>query len=585
MRLGRLRLLPLCTEIARIGGLVERGTDERRRLPASSPRRHLLTYTGAQVAAVDHLVSIAEEQAHVPGDPWEGPGLPIGRPAPMWERWAPAEERRPSGELLALSPSLLDTVPQAAVPDRYMAAGTWRTVSHAGTPQRQYRVKAPEPRASRVLMAGAITGAVLGVVLALHLVRLPSGHVSLQLGTYGIAVSSLIGFKLILSMLAVPARDTPANREMVARAHVSAIITCHNEDPAAFIRCLDTLAAQSRMPDSVTVVDDASTEPTCALIAMRRGEDFRAMGVDYEVIRFRVNQGKREGLAAGFRRVPNADVYLCIDSDTILDRFVTERLLRPFGNRKVQAVTGNVLAANRDRNLLTRLIDLRYAYAFMGERAAYSVIGSVLCVCGSAAMYRGTAVHKHLDKFLNQRFLGKKCTYGDDRHMTFWCLKEGRVLLAPDAVAWTLVPERMSHFLRQQVRWSKSFFRESLWVVAKMPPTRVAWWLTLIEVGTWLGFTTALLYSLTVRPILTGHFAATTYIVSALLLSYARSGHYTGAYHPRMSWLGRIGTLLLAPLYGLIHMTLLLPLRVVALLTLRDNKWGTRKKVEVELEA
>ena len=71
----------------------------------------------------------------------------------------------------------------------------------------------------------------------------------------------------------------------------------------------------------------------------------------------------------------------------------------------------------------------------------------------------------------------------------------------------------------------------------------------------------------------------------ALLLSYARSGHYTEAHHPRMRWLDRIGTLLIAPLYGLIHMTLLLPLRVVALLTLRDNKWGTRKQVEVELGA
>ena len=38
-----------------------------------------------------------------------------------------------------------------------------------------------------------------------------------------------------------------------------------------------------------------------------------------------------------------------------------------------------------------------------------------------------------------------------------------------------------------------------------------------------------------------------------------------------------LGTLLLAPLYGIIHMTLLLPLRIVALATLRDNSWGTRK--------
>jgi hyaluronan synthase len=166
--------------------------------------------------------------------------------------------------------------------------------------------------------------------------------------------------------------------------------------------------------------------------------------------------------------------------------------------------------------------------------------------------------------------------------MTFWCLKEGKVLLAPDAVAWTLVPERLGHFLRQQVRWSKSFFRESLWVAAKLTPARMAWWLSIIELGSWLGFTAALLYSLAVGPALTGHFPATTYLTSALLLSYARSGHYAQAHHPAMSWRARAGTLLMAPLYGILHITLLLPLRIVALFTLRDNGWGTRKIVEVE---
>jgi hyaluronan synthase len=175
--------------------------------------------------------------------------------------------------------------------------------------------------------------------------------------------------------------------------------------------------------------------------------------------------------------------------------------------RKSQAVTGCVLAANRTKNLLTRLIDLRYAYSFLGERAAYSLLGAVLCVPGAGGRYRGTAVRKHLDQWLGQRFLGRQCTYGDDRHMTFWCLKEGRVVLAPDAVAWTYVPERMTHFLRQQIRWSKSFFRESTWMLGRMSPRRSCWWLTLIEVGTWGVFTAALLFSLAIRPVLAAHFA------------------------------------------------------------------------------
>src|SRR6185312_1369159 len=101
------------------------------------------------------------------------------------------------------------------------------------------------------------------------------------------------------------------------------------------------------------------------------------------------------------------------------------------------------------------------------------------------------------DDFLSQHFLGRKCTYGDDRRLTYYCLREGQVVLAPDAVAWTLVPER------------------------------------------------------------TGHFAGMTYLMAVLLLAYARSGHYVEAEHPGLSWRSRWGTLLLAPLYGIIHMTLL----------------------------
>ena len=370
--------------------------------------------------------------------------------------------------------------------------------------------------------------------------------------------------------------DTPESRSTLQRAYVAGIITCRNEDPSAFTDCLNSVLASTRLPNALTVIDDASSDPTCGQVAYRYYAMFRAAGVDYTVITLGWNRGKRAGLAAGFSRCWDADIYLCIDSDTIIAPNAIENALRPFARHRVQAVTGCVLAANRGRNLLTRLIDLRYAYAFLGERAAYSVMGSVLCACGSLALYRGTTVRKYLDDFLGQRFLGRSCTYGDDRRLTYYCLREGQVVLAPDAVAWTLVPERIGHFLRQQLRWSKSFFRESLWMLVGIRPNRICWWLTLVEISTWCGFTSALIYALTVRPALTGHFAGAAYLAAVLLLAYARSGHYTEAEHPGLSWRGRWGTLLLAPLYGVIHMTLLLPLRLIALATLRDNSWGTR---------
>ncbi|HUZ25490.1 MAG TPA: glycosyltransferase [Streptosporangiaceae bacterium] len=436
-------------------------------------------------------------------------------------------------------------------------------------------------RGSRVLSVGVLTGAILGFVLALHLAQDTEGRELVRLGWYGTAVVTLISAKLVLSLLAEPKRDTPGTWEAVDRCMVAGVITCRNEDPAAFARCLNSILCSTRLPDVLTIVDDASSSAACRRIARALRPVFMARGVDYHLVRFDQNLGKREGLAAGFEWAWNADVYLCVDSDTILHPEAIANALKPFADHRVQATTGAVFAANRNRNLLTRLIDLRYCYAFLGERAAYSVLSSVLCACGSLALYRGATVRKYLDDFLGQRFLGLPCTYGDDRRLTYYCLREGRVLLAPDAIAWTLVPTGMRHFLRQQLRWSKSFFRESLWMLVTVPPWRVCWWLSLIELATWSGFTSALIYSVAVRPVLTGHFAALTYLISALVLSYARSGHYLEAEHPGLTLGGKLWTLAIAPVYGLIHMTLLLPLRLVALLTLRDNKWGTRKAVEV----
>jgi len=423
-----------------------------------------------------------------------------------------------------------------------------------------------------------VTGAILGLVIALHVTRLPDGQVTVHLGLYGTAVVWLLTTKLVVSLLAEPLRAT--SDRLSSSLTVGGVITCRNEDPAAFRACLESVLNSSRLPDVLTVIDDASASAECRSIAQSLAAEFQAAGVEYYLRVFSRNLGKRAGLATGFRHAWNADVYLCIDSDTILHPQAIENALKPFSRRQVHGVTGCVLAANRSSNILTRLIDLRYCYAFLGERAAYSAFGSVLCACGSLALYRGSTVRKYLDDFLAQRFLGQPCTYGDDRRLTYYCLREGKVVLAADAFAWTLVPATMMHFLRQQVRWSKSFFRESLWLLTSISPLRMCWWLTFLEIATWCGFTSALIYSLTVRPALTGHFAALSYVIAVMVLAYARSGHYFEVRHPDLTWRGKLGTLAIAPVYGLIHMTLLLPLRLIALATLRNNSWGTRKQVE-----
>ena len=421
--------------------------------------------------------------------------------------------------------------------------------------------------------------ALIGVILAVDW-RYTGGP-----AWYGIAVLSLLTVKLGLSLGSKPYRPDGAGAARVAKLDIVGVVTCFNEKPELLRACLESILAQSRLPRVLVVIDDHSESLACLDLALGMAGRFAAAGVEYRPVRFPEQRGKREGLAYAFRRYPKADVYVCVDSDTRVDGYGFENLLAPFASRRTNAVTGLVLASNAGQNLLTRLIDLRYANAFLYERAAYSLLGSVLCCCGSLAAYRGSVVREHLEDFTTQTFLGRRCTYGDDRRLTQYALLKGRCVLQANAVAWTEVPTNIPWFSRQQARWSRSFFRESVWTVGRARVHRPAFWLAAVELGSWMVFTTAIVAALVVLPFrvsdLHGSWTLlTAYLLYAMLLSYARSARYVEVTQVVMPPLERVGTYLLAPLYGLLNIGLLIWLRLWALCTLRDNGWGTRQTVE-----
>lgn len=404
-----------------------------------------------------------------------------------------------------------------------------------------------------------------------------------QIHWYGATVGTLLAVKLLLSFR----RRRPATTEWEAggaAGHtVHAVITARNEDPAMLRRCLESFLAQTRLPQSVTVIDDASRDIDAAASVIRQlRAAFDQAGIELRFIRFSENRGKRHGLAAGFQQHPDADLYLCVDSDTVLAETAVAELCAPFVRRRINCVTGLVLAHNRSVNLLTRLIDMRYVNAFLGERVAYSRMGSVLCACGSLVVYRGRIVREHLNDFLSQTFLGKPATFGDDRRLTYYCLKEGQSVIQPTAIGYTDVPETLSHYLRQQLRWNKSFFREGALLLLKpRHAARAFWWLNLIELATWVAFTSSLITALAILAI---HPSAWPLLASygayVCVMAWVRSLHYLRS-AANVPTVDRLLTFAAAPLYALLNLTLLLPLRLYALATLRRNSWGTRADVEI----
>jgi hyaluronan synthase len=388
---------------------------------------------------------------------------------------------------------------------------------------------------------------------------------------YGSALLLYLGGKLFLSVL--PVSDPPLpRRSPTGRAKVGAVITVYNEDPATLEACMASLAEQTMPPDWTVIVDDCSARPV---------DMYWKWDIPGEVIRQPTNLGKRHALAVGFRAMPWADRYMCVDSDAILEPDAAEKGLAEFERPGVVAVTGVATAANYKTNLLTRLVDLRYINAFLGERSAYSRLGSVLCVTGVLAFWSGSIIRDNLDEFLNQTFRGKIQNSGDDRHLTNVHQLYGKVVLARESVAATVVPEKVGHYLRQQSRWGRSFWRESIWAMTNLSPRQIAWWLSGVEMIATAAFTFGLVVAMVINPIMDGGFGLVDYLTWVCIGAWGRSVHAFAVRRGDRWLIDALIGFATAPLFGLLCLFVVMPVRVYALFTLSKTSWGTRSVVEV----
>jgi hyaluronan synthase len=386
---------------------------------------------------------------------------------------------------------------------------------------------------------------------------------------YGAVAVGYLAVKLALAIAYRPARgDAPEH------VRISAVVPFYNEDPDALEACLRSILDQSLPVDELFVVDDGSDDDAC----LRRARQVLGTSAHAVVTRLVRNAGKRRAQAWAFERL-TGDLVVTVDSDTVLHRHAVEQAARAFADPKVEAVTGNVQAHNATTNLLTRLTSLRYANAFLWERAAYSSVGAVLCACGSFSMWRRTLVDDHLDDYLAQTFLGTPVSYGDDRRLTNYALRRGKVVFQDTAIAYTAVPDRLRHYVNQQLRWNKSFFRETLWALRAFRPWSRVWLLSFSELGLWACFTFAAAAALVVYPLATGTLPSPWYVAFIAVMAYARSVRFLGS--QRAPFRTQLGIYLLAPLYGLLYLLVLMPIRIWALLNLRSPGWGTRGRVEV----
>ncbi len=344
---------------------------------------------------------------------------------------------------------------------------------------------------------------------------------------------------------------------------VTVVVPVYNEPASNLRNCLQSIV-DTEANKEIIIVDDCSTlEETEKVI-----EEFVSTYPD--MVRFfrqDKNMGKRQAQSRAMVEA-RGDLIITVDSDTLLAKDSIIELTKPFSDPLVGATTGEILVENHYSNFLTAILQARYWSAFNFEREGLSRFGVVTCCSGPLAAYRKSLMLDFNEDYVNERFLGNICTFGDDRHMTRMILESGnQVVYTPYAKARTYVPEGFWDFLRQQIRWKKSFIRESTLI---LPYAFQKGGVLLIETLTGL-----------IMPI------AGIYVRIVLILLFFRFPFVLPFYFLMMIFTATMRSLLMIErkewqlwlrnvVYAYLHETIIFWLFPVAFFTLHQNQWGNR---------
>lgn len=305
----------------------------------------------------------------------------------------------------------------------------------------------------------------LGVTLMIVLMRL-EGLTYFRFNRL-LYLYSIITAVYILSRYLFGAMYKPVPVDPAFTPGVTIIIPCFNEEEwiEKTIRCcLDQDYPMDKL--EVIIVNDYSTDRSKQVIfeAIKNiyGDD------DHFDIKNRVkyierveNQGKREAMARGAKHAKH-DLLVFVDSDSFLAHDAIRHLVQPMKNPKIGGVSGRTDVANTYTNAVTKMQAVRYYIAFRVMKAAESYFDAVTCLSGPLACYRKSIVMDNLDAWLNQKFLGQRATFGDDRSMTNFILRKNRTVYQDTAICSTVVPNTHKMLLKQQMRWKRSWLRESV---------------------------------------------------------------------------------------------------------------------------
>jgi hyaluronan synthase len=367
-------------------------------------------------------------------------------------------------------------------------------------------------------------------------------------------------------------RYRPIGRERVADAawpRVSVVIPAFNEGPMVE-RSIRSVVGCDYPKDrlEVIVVDDGSRDDTFFCMQRLRRQHPEVV----KLVRFAGNRGKRAALEAGFREA-TGDVLVTIDSDSEIEPATLHEMVAPLAaDPTIGAVAGRIAVLNRD-SIIARMLEVHYALCFDFGRAAQAVYRCVACCPGALSAVRRALVVPHLEEWKNQTFLGRPVNHGEDQALTNIVLRQGYgTFYQSTAVAHTLVPTTYGQLTRMFVRWDRSYIVEGF-SFARFMFTRYRADNRVLPVVSFVVSNLRLLlffWGLVELPkILDSDLRSATHAALALLVG----AFFTALYYLRIE---RSLRFVYGVAYAIFSVLLLQWTLPWALLTVRDERWGTR---------
>lgn len=289
---------------------------------------------------------------------------------------------------------------------------------------------------------------------------------------------------------------------------VSIIVPAFNESD--FIAdAVASFLAQDYGTFEVIVSDDGSTDDTFDVLAeaydlveIERETDqafshapIRSIHVSRKIPQLTVirkeNGGRADAMNAGLA-VAHAPLFCAVDADSVLEPDALHRSVQPFledpdrvigvgGGIRVANGTliqyGRLFGARLPRRLLPLIQSLEYFRSFLMARLSWSRFNVVLVVSGAFGVFSRRAVRGVNGYTSNSAGEDMDLVFKLHRHMR----KTGQdyeIVYLAEPACWTEVPETLSEFASQRIRWQRGaveVFAANVGMLLRPRYARVAW--------------------------------------------------------------------------------------------------------------